>query len=499
MAEIETALLDLDGVKDVVVVAQEEPLGEQRLVAYVVPASPAPLSVSGLRRLLQEKLPAYMLPTAFVTLPALPRTATGKVDRRTLPAPGHSRPELESGFVAPQDAFARQLTRIWEDLLGIKPVGMQDDFFELGGHSLLAVQLCARIEKQMGAGLPLATLFQRPTLAHLAHYLRHQGEEASGALPFEMPREHAVDWVKHPIMHYLPSSCHPLMRSTYHRLKQSSIAQALRRLHIRHGKTIVRRFFSYPPWQLEQQLRKMGLTAGDTLLMQSAFHVLNGFEGTPDQVIECVLHIIGASGNLLMLSLPYTRSTAAYLQAGVLFDVKRTMSAMGVLTEIFRHKPGVVRSVNPAHPFLALGPGASWLITEHENTMYSCGRGSPFEKLVHVQAKALFFDVSLHRMTFFHYLEDLFRDSLPVKLYEETPVESSVIDTNGKRKTVKTYTFSSAARQYRNMRNFYPTLKKETAMRAEKIGNTRLIVLQLQQVVECAQKMVRSGTPLWNI
>ena len=97
---------------------------------------------------------------------------------------------------------------------------------------------------------------------------------------------------------------------------------------------------------------------------------------------------------------------------------------MGVITEVFRHTPGVVRSINPAHPILAWGPAASWLIADHENTLYSCGKGSPFEKLVHIQAKALFFDVSLRSMTFFHYLEDLFQDTLPVKLYEEMPVES---------------------------------------------------------------------------
>jgi aminoglycoside 3-N-acetyltransferase len=233
--------------------------------------------------------------------------------------------------------------------------------------------------------------------------------------------------------------------------------------------------------------------------MHSAFHVLNGFDGTPDQVIDCVLSIIGESGNLAMVSLPYTGTTSTYLQTGMPFDVQHTMSAMGVITEMFRHRPGVVRSLNPAHPILACGPAASWLIADHEHTMYSCGKGSPFEKLVHVQAKALFFDVSLRKMTFFHHLEDLFQDTLPVNLYEATPIESTVIDASGKRKTVKTYVFSSAARRYRNSRNFRKMLIKNSVVTMEKIGHTTLIVLQLQQVVECAQHMVRSGTPLWDV
>jgi aminoglycoside N3'-acetyltransferase len=205
--------------------------------------------------------------------------------------------------------------------------------------------------------------------------------------------------------------------------------------------------------------------------------------------------------------MPYTGSTAAYLQAGVAFDVQHTMSAMGVITEIFRQKPRVVRSVNPAHPILALDPGAPRIIADHENTMYSCGKGSPFEKLVHLQAKALFFDVtasfslghvSPRTMTVFHYLEDLFQDTLPVKLCEETPVESIVITASGNKKVVQTYVFSKAARRYRNSRNFRDALIKHKIIKSKKIGNTKLIVLELQQVVECAQQMVRSGKSLWT-
>jgi aminoglycoside N3'-acetyltransferase len=137
-------------------------------------------------------------------------------------------------------------------------------------------------------------------------------------------------------------------------------------------------------------------------------------------------------------------------------------------------------------------------MADHDKTRYSCGKGSPFEKLVHVQAKALFFDVSLRSMTFFHYLEDLFQDTLPVQLYEETPVKSIVIDASGQRRTVNTYVFSQAARRYRNSRNLRQELRKARVLKTEKIGNTKLLVLHLPQVVECAWKIVRAGKPLWT-
>jgi amino acid adenylation domain-containing protein len=499
LGEIEAVLGQHPAVRQAVILARQEKPGDTRLVAYVVPTrDPAP-TTSELRNFLKTKLPEYMVPSAFVVLEALPLTPNGKVDRNALPHPQGGRPALEGGFVAPHDAFEQQLTHIWEELLGVKPIGVQDDFFELGGHSLLAVQVFAHIEKRMGIRLPLVTLFERPTIAHLAHSLRRHGEVASGALPVEMPRAQAVsDRIRHPIARCLPSQYHPYVRRTYRRLKNSSLGRALRGLYIRQGKNITQRLFSYTPMQLENTLKAMGITAGDTVLMHSAFRVFNGFAGTPDQVIACVLNVIGESGNLAMVSMPYTGRTSIYLQAGVPFDVRRTRSAMGVITEIFRQTPGVVRSLNPAHPILAWGPAAPWLIAGHEHTMYSCGKGSPFEKLVHLQAKALLFDVSLRSMTFFHYVQDQFQDTLAMNLYEEMPVESLVIDMNGNEKIVRTYVLSRKKRRHRSQ-NLREALTQNKLINMQKVGNTQLIVLNLQNVVGCAQHMIKAGQSLWKV
>jgi aminoglycoside 3-N-acetyltransferase len=288
------------------------------------------------------------------------------------------------------------------------------------------------------------------------------------------------------------------MRRTYRRLKRSALGRAARGLYLRQRKHMTQRFFSYMPTQLEHQLRAMGIAAGDTVLMHSAFRVFNGFAGLPDQVIAGVLHVLGESGTLVMVSLPYTGSTAAYLQAGVPFDARHTRSAMGVITEIFRQKPGVVRSLNPAHPVLASGPAAPWLVADHEHTLYSCGKGSPFEKLLQVQAKALLFDVPLRNLTFLHHVKDRFQDTLPVNLYEEKPVESVVIDASGNAKVVKTYVFSRESRRYRS-HPLQHALRKQHLINRQRIGNTTLIVLNLQRVVECAQHMVRAGQSLWKM
>ncbi len=121
-----------------------------------------------LRRYLRARLPDYMVPSAFVPMSRLPRTVQGKLDRRALPAPADDRRQRGADFLAPRNADQRLVAEIWEKLLGTNPIGVRDDFFELGGHSMLAVEVMAAIEQRTGRRLPLAALFQEPTVEHLA-------------------------------------------------------------------------------------------------------------------------------------------------------------------------------------------------------------------------------------------------------------------------------------------------------------------------------------------
>ncbi len=172
LGEIEAALKGHPALQDAVVIARESG-GEKRLVAYVVPKEESTPGIEELRGFLQAKLPAYMAPAAFVSMAALPLNPNGKVDRKALPAPESDRPDLAKTFVAPRDALELQLSRIWEDILGVHPVGVTDDFFELGGHSLLAVRLAAQVRQQLGRDLQLMALFQNATVEQLASALRH--------------------------------------------------------------------------------------------------------------------------------------------------------------------------------------------------------------------------------------------------------------------------------------------------------------------------------------
>jgi amino acid adenylation domain-containing protein len=171
--EIEAALLAEPAVREAAVVAQDDAAGGKRLAAWLVPRNPqaGPPDPELLRASLRRRLPEPMIPAAFGWLDALPLTANGKLDRRALAQRETGRP-ASLGEVPPRDGLEPELARIWEDLLGVRPVGARDDFFDLGGHSLLAVRLASRIETAFGRPLPIATLFERRTVEALADWLR---------------------------------------------------------------------------------------------------------------------------------------------------------------------------------------------------------------------------------------------------------------------------------------------------------------------------------------
>ncbi|MBT9393363.1 amino acid adenylation domain-containing protein [Hymenobacter sp. NST-14] len=169
LGEIEAALNQLTAVKQAVVVACETPTGARQLVAYLVAAT-TPLPSALVRQHLAQRLPDYMVPTAFVWLPAIPTTTSGKTDRNALPAPPTSRPEGRL-YVAPATPRQARLAAIWQRVLALDDIGNTDNFFELGGNSLLALKLMGAIEDETGQRLPISALFTAPTIRELAQLL----------------------------------------------------------------------------------------------------------------------------------------------------------------------------------------------------------------------------------------------------------------------------------------------------------------------------------------
>jgi acyl carrier protein len=183
LGEVEAALSRHPGVHQAAAAVHDYGPGDQRLVAYLVPAPGwseqrlLPLLSAHARSL----LPEAMLPSATVLLQHLPLGQNGKLDRRALPPPRTATARVE--HVPPRDDRERLLAGVWAEMLRVDRVGAMDDFFSLGGHSLLAVRVVSRIRQETGIELPVAAVFEEPTLAGLARLLTAQGPAAAPAEP----------------------------------------------------------------------------------------------------------------------------------------------------------------------------------------------------------------------------------------------------------------------------------------------------------------------------
>ncbi|WP_081481590.1 non-ribosomal peptide synthetase [Paenibacillus elgii] len=170
LAEVEAELLKLTGVREATVIVRTDEAGQKYLCAYF--ASDAPQTVTGLRDLMSQVLPGYMVPSYFVQMEKLPLTVNGKIDRSALPEPEG---EMKSGveYVSARTPMERQLANIWRDVLGVEPIGVKDNFFEIGGHSLKVLQLIQKINMETGIDMPFRVVFENSSLEQMADTLQN--------------------------------------------------------------------------------------------------------------------------------------------------------------------------------------------------------------------------------------------------------------------------------------------------------------------------------------
>ncbi|HEY0601852.1 MAG TPA: amino acid adenylation domain-containing protein, partial [Herpetosiphonaceae bacterium] len=180
--EINAVLEHHPAVLESIVVGAHDPSGQASIVAYVVAAQDAQPTLAELRTFLKQALPEYMLPSTVIFLSALPRTTSGKIDRRALPAPDRTQHIRDAAMVAPRTPAEELIASVWSAVLGVPHVGAFDNFFELGGHSLLATQAVARLRKTFDLPIPLRFIFEAPVVAELAARLSSD-QQAEQTLP----------------------------------------------------------------------------------------------------------------------------------------------------------------------------------------------------------------------------------------------------------------------------------------------------------------------------
>jgi non-ribosomal peptide synthetase component F len=181
LEEIESVLLSHSGVRQAAVIVRED--GEKQLVAYVVPAEGSACTTAELRDHLKRKLPEYMVPTAYVSLPALPLTPNRKLDRKALPAPGVDvATTLSGGYVSPDNETEQKIASIWQDVLKVANVGRDDNFFDLGGHSLLMVRVNSRLREAFSKEVSMVDMFGFTTIRALARHLTGTDSSVEGVV-----------------------------------------------------------------------------------------------------------------------------------------------------------------------------------------------------------------------------------------------------------------------------------------------------------------------------
>ena len=250
----------------------------------------------------------------------------------------------------------------------------------------------------------------------------------------------------------------------------------------------VRTLRSYTGEQLQQRLRTIGIAETDTLLVHANFRPDSGFAGSPADLATAFVEAVGHKGNLLMVSIPFRGSAYDHLALGKVFDARKTLSMMGLVTEMFRRRNGTLRSLHPTHPVLACGVDADWLVADHDKCLFPCGQGSPFDKFRKLKGKILFFDVGFGAITFFHYVEDVLKDHLPFPVYADRQFEVKVVDAQGESRTVTTYAFNKDVP--RDPDRLEAEMSRQGKITSGRIGNSKFLLVDADDVFSCMSAMV---------
>ncbi|MFN0305856.1 MAG: AAC(3) family N-acetyltransferase [Burkholderiales bacterium] len=250
---------------------------------------------------------------------------------------------------------------------------------------------------------------------------------------------------------------------------------------------------SYQSDDLLAALRSVGIHSGDSVMLHSAFGREYGYRGSADSLTDVFVDAVGPTGHLLMVSLPYRSASIDYIRSGRPFDVRHTPSMMGIVSELFRRRDDVIRSLHPTHPILVRGPRAQWFVDEHPDCLYPCGPGTPFDRLAEVDGKAVFFNVPFDTYTFFHYLEHLIAPHLPFSLYMNEPFTVPIIDRDGRSRMVTTFVFAPEAIRRRRFAVLDTQMRRRGLLARRRIGNGSILAVRVRDTIDCVHQMKGEG------
>lgn len=254
------------------------------------------------------------------------------------------------------------------------------------------------------------------------------------------------------------------------------------------------RFYPFSPSDLTKTLGLLGIGRGDLVLAHIAYNEFIGFTGRPSDVLVSLRAAVTQSGTLLMPSMPFTGSALDYVQSGEIFDVRRTPSAMGLVTELFRRSPGTIRSLHPTHPVLASGPRAEEMLRDHPLTRTPCGRHSPYAKLEEADGKIALLGTSISTLTFYHYLEEVLEDLLPQSPFTKAAFDLSFLGYDGETVHVTNRLYERGLSSRRRLGKIEQDLRQHGAWRERRLGRVAIVVLAARSVSEAVRRMAETGS-----
>ena len=274
-----------------------------------------------------------------------------------------------------------------------------------------------------------------------------------------------------------------------HRAKQYLKARQkqMRRIYVES-------FHAFSAEVLAREIAALGIGAGDTLLVHSSFDAFLGFTGKPTEVIAVLQNAVGAGGAVLMPTLPFDGTAVEYARRQLVFDVRRTPSRMGLLTELFRRSAGVARSVHPTHPVAAWGRDAAALVEGHYAARTPCGEGSPYARLLERRGKILLMGTGIGVLTFFHTIEELVEHNLPASPFTEEVFHLQSRDYSGNIVATHTRLFEPGVSQRRNLDKLVRELRKRGAWRQRRAGCLQMIELDADDVLSTVSAMAARRT-----
>jgi aminoglycoside 3-N-acetyltransferase len=254
-----------------------------------------------------------------------------------------------------------------------------------------------------------------------------------------------------------------------------------------------RTFRSFTPDDLLQRLRQMGIVPGDVVLVHSSYDAFDGFSGKPTDVIAILQRAVGVEGALLMPTMAFTGTAVEYVSRTPVFDVARTPSRMGLLSELFRRSPGVVRSIHPTHPVAIWGRDAEGLAADHHRAGTPCGAGTPFARLLERQGKILLLGADIDSLTFYHTIEEMLETRLPASPFTHQVYQLTSKLPDGTSVGTQTRLFEPSVSRRRNLGKLMPELRRLGGWHESRVGRLKLILLGTGDVLAAVAAMADRG------